>query len=51
MGQGDSFYGIGKVVMNEWESDGGKRRKHIFKCGRFEFLPRISDTSTGEVPF
>ena len=51
MGQGDSFYGIGKVVMNEWESDGGKRRKHIFKCNRFEFLPRISDTSTGEVPF
>tara|TARA_Y100000004_G_scaffold58444_1_gene65063 strand:- start:287 stop:628 length:342 start_codon:yes stop_codon:yes gene_type:complete len=51
MGQGDSFYGIGKIVMNEWESDGGKRRKHIFKCGRFEFLPRISDTSTSEVPF
>ena len=51
MAQGDSIYGIGKIVMNEWESDGGKRRKHVFKLGRFEFLPCISDTSTGEVPF
>ena len=51
MGKGDSFYAIGKIVMSEWESDGGKRRKHVFNVNRFEFLPRISDTSTNEVPF
>lgn len=51
LGKGDSIYAIGKIVMNEWESDGAKRRKHVFKCGRFEFLPRLNDASTGEVPF
>ena len=41
--EGDSFVGIGSIQQQDWEKDGQKRSKHVFKLSRVEFLPKPKD--------
>ena len=45
VGKGGSFMATGNIKMEEWEAkDGsGKRKKHVFKVGRVQLLPRPKD--------
>ena len=48
--KGDSFQASGNIIMQEWEDKqtGQKRRKHVFKVNRMEFLPRANSARAWE---
>lgn len=43
--KGDSFQASGNIQMQEWDDKqtGAKRRKHVFKVQRMEFLPKPTE--------
>ncbi len=50
--KGSSLFASGNIRQEEWEDKdtGAKRRKHVFKAGRIELLPRAGDGDGAAAP-
>ena len=50
VGKGGVFQATGQILMDEWEDKetGKARRKHKFKVGRVELLPRTEDNAPAQ---
>jgi len=51
--KGDSIMVSGNVRRQEWmdKETGAKRSKHVLNINRFEFMPRVGNTSSSDEPF
>lgn len=50
--KGSSLFVSGNIRQEEWDDKdtGAKRRKHVFKAGRVELLPRSGDSQGATAP-
>ena len=46
--EGDSFVGSGIIRRQEWEKDGQKQSKHVFRVNRVELLPKPKDDTPAQ---